>query len=517
MTKLFNRLVFAGAIFLAAFALTACGGGGGSSSGISDSGGGTTFLLTDAPPGTNTYQAVYVTINEVQVNLTEDEEDGWKALTDLDLPLQVDLLSLTNGARVQLGIADLEPGHYNQMRLILSVEEDANYVIDGVGNQIFLKVPSGGKTGVKLGNGFDITGDSTDIVLLDFDVNKSLHVHPAGKSGKWVLRPTVRVVAIENSVEGAVDAGARVSAQVNDPDAGNVKDEVVEVASANEENGEYFMNLPINTTGIPYNLVATKEGFEPECQSLGSTASAEYTGFDFTFGTEATMGTMNVTIRNQPVPLIEDTFFVYLSIRQIIECDGTPSNVEVYSNNNSENTTGDPIPFGSIALPEGDYEIVVWADDPEVTDGVIILDPISDSVPPSLDPMVIDFNPVCGDGVLVVGEQCDDGGESATCNADCTISTCGDGTLNVTAGEQCDDAGESATCNADCTSSICGDGTLNVTAGEQCDDGGESATCNADCTSSICGDGTLNTTAGEQCDDNNNTDGDGCQADCTLP
>jgi hypothetical protein len=35
--------------------------------------------------------------------------------------------------------------------------------------------------------------------------------------------------------------------------------------------------------------------------------------------------------------------------------------------------------------------------------------------------------------------------------------------------EDCDDAGESAACNVDCTTAQCGDGTLNATAGEICD------------------------------------------------
>ncbi len=78
---------------------------------------------------------------------------------------------------------------------------------------------------------------------------------------------------------------------------------------------------------------------------------------------------------------------------------------------------------------------------------------------------------ICGNGVVESGEACDDGGESTTCNFDCTISACGDSVVNMTAGEDCDDGGESANCDADCTFAICGDGTLNVTAGEQCDDG----------------------------------------------
>ena len=50
--------------------------------------------------------------------------------------------------------------------------------------------------------------------------------------------------------------------------------------------------------------------------------------------------------------------------------------------------------------------------------------------------------PVCGDGVPAGDEACDDAGESATCNADCTLAACGDGLVNATAGEECDDAAE---------------------------------------------------------------------------
>ncbi len=122
----------------------------------------------------------------------------------------------------------------------------------------------------------------------------------------------------------------------------------------------------------------------------------------------------------------------------------------------------------------------------------------------------------CGDGEInmAAGETCDDGGESATCNADCTPGSCGDGQTNVAAGEECDDAGESATCDVDCTPAMCGDSTVNATAGENCDDGGRSATCNANCTSVSCGDGVLNMTAGEQCDDGGESAT--CDDDCTA-
>ena len=66
-------------------------------------------------------------------------------------------------------------------------------------------------------------------------------------------------------------------------------------------------------------------------------------------------------------------------------------------------------------------------------------------------------------------------------------------------------------CNENCDGiepAVCGDGE--VTAPETCDAGGESATCNLDCSAASCGDGTLNTSAGEECDDGNLVDGDGC-------
>ena len=44
----------------------------------------------------------------------------------------------------------------------------------------------------------------------------------------------------------------------------------------------------------------------------------------------------------------------------------------------------------------------------------------------------------CGDGVVDDGEECDDGGESAACDVDCTFAECGDETLNITAGEDCE-------------------------------------------------------------------------------
>ncbi len=138
----------------------------------------------------------------------------------------------------------------------------------------------------------------------------------------------------------------------------------------------------------------------------------------------------------------------------------------------------------------------------------------------------------CGNGILELGETCDDGntiasdGCSSTCQTEGAIA-CGNGILE--AGEQCDDGNlvPGDGCSAICTlEAVCGNGTKET--GEQCDDGnltngdGCSSTCSIEVPPGggggggvikfLCGNG--NKDAGEQCDDGNNKDGDGCNSIC---
>jgi len=122
--------------------------------------------------------------------------------------------------------------------------------------------------------------------------------------------------------------------------------------------------------------------------------------------------------------------------------------------------------------------------------------------------------PNCGDGIVQDGEECDDAGQSATCDANCTLQSCGDSTVNEDAGEQCDDGGPSLMCDDDCTIAACGDGHTNEAADEECDTQGETAQCDADCSLVECGDGQLNVTAGEACDDAGESPS--CDSDCSL-
>ena len=124
----------------------------------------------------------------------------------------------------------------------------------------------------------------------------------------------------------------------------------------------------------------------------------------------------------------------------------------------------------------------------------------------------------CGDGAVLAGvEACDDGNDSDAdaCLTDCTPAQCGDGT--IWAGEEeCDDANtdDNDACKNDCMLNVCGDGVLGP--GEQCDNGAEnddSAACTATCAVAACGDG-LVWSGFEDCDDANLVDYDGCSGEC---
>jgi cysteine-rich repeat protein len=174
----------------------------------------------------------------------------------------------------------------------------------------------------------------------------------------------------------------------------------------------------------------------------------------------------------------------------------------------------------------------------------------------------------CGDGYRNPRtEDCDLGalnGVASTCTVTCRVDEC-DG-ARVSAGEDCDEGdGESGdSCLPTCIWNQCGDGAVYTTESdpsnpnpiEECDDANQDDTdsCTSQCTYNVCGDGKvfldrtepyddpdgngimtasrlgMNADAAvvpawnfspldvpfEECDDGNDTNGDGCQNDCTL-
>lgn len=166
-------------------------------------------LLTDAPA---TYEAVYIDIQEVQLNLGTEQQEEW--LTINSQPLRVDLLKLNNGADTLLGTAQLEEGTYNQIRLVLGTNNEV--IVDGASNN--LTIPSGQESGYKVNLNATVTEDSTHTQIIDFDAARSIAVTG---NGQYILNPVLK--AFNPDETGALSGQlvpqgvpALVSAQIGD-------------------------------------------------------------------------------------------------------------------------------------------------------------------------------------------------------------------------------------------------------------------------------------------------------------
>jgi hypothetical protein len=395
MNKFLNMIKCLLAVFLMLVPLVSCSGGGGGSGTVESGGGGGTvgttgtlnLSLTDAP---GDYLNVYVTIAEVKVN---HEIDGWMSLTDLNLPQTFDLLSLQNGVIAPLGdgAVALEAGHYNQMRLILTEDKPeyhpyANYlIIEGEEGEdpveVELRVlPSELKNGIKIVQGFDIEVAGSTELILDFNADKSV-VQANGKKG-WHLKPTVKVLeTVTYSVSGVVEDeasvpvnGASVRAQIYDSEAGDPKDEIAVVSGTETDSvdvegdgtivdGYYFMYLPI--TQDSFNIVATEEGFLPECQVFnaeinpdGTKVVKAYKDFDFTLTPADATGMFTGSLTG----LVESADSAHFSIRQAHTACGM---IEVASASIAKTEDLPVYPddyFLPITLPVGTYQVVVSGD-----------------------------------------------------------------------------------------------------------------------------------------------------------
>ena len=235
----------------ASTALAACGGG-------NESGTGTLRLaLTDAPACG--FDRVDVTVEKVRVhksNSANEGDDGWSEVV-LQPAKRVDLLSLTNGALVELGQTPLPAGKYTQMRFVLSPNNAANPLANSVtptgGNETAVSTPSGAQSGLKMNLDIEVEANNVADFALDFDTCRSFV--RLGNSG-YLLKPVIAVIP-------RISDGASVTGQVALPIA------TTGTSVSLQLNGEPVRSTPPDSTGkfvlypVPvgtYDLVVTAPG-----------------------------------------------------------------------------------------------------------------------------------------------------------------------------------------------------------------------------------------------------------------
>jgi hypothetical protein len=191
---------------------------------------------------------------------------------------------------------------------------------------------------------------------LDFDALKS--IVKAGASGKWLLKPTIKVLdtaeyalirgtITDMDTEEALE-GVLVSAQIYDSGAVDPRDEVViQASTVTNADGSYTIFLQPGT----YNFVVYKQGYNPYCAIIVATSS-DSDPEDFTLSAAST-GTITGDVM---IDGGSEDQHVTLSFRQIAQCEGSAEDqqIEVESVNIASGGSYDK------SLPVGSYHVVAF-------------------------------------------------------------------------------------------------------------------------------------------------------------
>ncbi|MHC4579785.1 MAG: DUF4382 domain-containing protein [Planctomycetota bacterium] len=254
------------ALLLIPALLLGCGGGGVTAPADAPEGTGQLrLLLSDSP--VDSADHVYLSVARVEVRRVTERASEWVDLWRGER--EFDLLALQNERTAVLADALLPVGTYDEIRLVLAegggspigapgFRSPCAIVIDGESYPI--EVSSGEQSGLKLKGEIEIVRDTLTLLLIDFNVRKS--VVRRGRNMEFLLKPTLTLspLQISGSISGAVtdDAdgsalgGVTISAQQDG-------DEVL--STRTRDDGSYRL-VPLRE-GL-YDLVATRGGYAPQ-------------------------------------------------------------------------------------------------------------------------------------------------------------------------------------------------------------------------------------------------------------
>lgn len=137
------------------------------------------IYMKDAPLAVD---QILVTITRVYVHQT-----GGADILASQEERTIDLIQL-KGQQEFIVDRELDPGKYTEIRIVIS---SGSVVAGGVTYN--LQIPS---SEIKIPVQFDIIKDQTTKIILDFDADKSIEVHPTGGGDEYILRPVINVDSI---------------------------------------------------------------------------------------------------------------------------------------------------------------------------------------------------------------------------------------------------------------------------------------------------------------------------------
>jgi hypothetical protein len=260
------------ALLCCGLAAAGCGSGGSGSSG----GVGTMSVhMSDAPNG---MKHVWVTFARVEASGPE----GWKTLSSTETTVDLTTLVVSD---MQLASAQLPAGHYNQVRLLVTKVECE----DESGTHYQVTVPSGYQTGIKLNVNADVPPNAVTELLLDFNVDRSVHATPPG-STNYSLKPVIPAVVkvLSGTLTGAVTLDGTTPAV-------GAKVEVYPAATTEFVEANMTNSSVTQDPGGTFKVWALMPGtYLLKVTSADGTLTKTFTGVQVTAGQDTALGTLSL-------------------------------------------------------------------------------------------------------------------------------------------------------------------------------------------------------------------------------
>jgi hypothetical protein len=249
-------------------------------------------VLTDAPFPFSQVKSVDVFVIRIDGKLAdvdsaeaanEADSSGWKTLVSPGK--SINLLTLTNGATSNLGVATLPVGTYRSFRMVIDTDQSSVTLNDNTKPDI--KWPGAGKNGIKilLDKPFEVTNGTTNL-LIDFDVGRSFVMRGNSISQNGLLfKPVIHATTQQNTgtisgtvrgdnATGPVIAGATIEVlkagtPLNDTNSNNVVR-----TGMTDVNGNFTLAFVPPGTYVVRATPTVVSGYKPALLAGGATVTA---------------------------------------------------------------------------------------------------------------------------------------------------------------------------------------------------------------------------------------------------